>query len=259
MRRMIGAIGGAVFGVAMVVGPAGAVEAPSADTAAQVEELMRLTSYESITDEARLEFTHELENVARSNGEPVEDVLEAAIAEAQDSLAETRRDAGSGSGVMALSGDSDSCGTKRVIGNATQTGDVFYSPASTAGVQHGHSGIYYRTGTVVEAPGPNRNSRSVSATSLKVCDNTYKQHVKRVYSERKSAGDRAYSKYRGKPYDLNFAFNKKNGAEKVNCSELVWRAYRYSAAGISLDVNGGSGVYPVNIKNSGYTTTYKVL
>jgi uncharacterized protein YycO len=37
---------------------------------------------------------------------------------------------------------------------------VFYSPVATAGVTHGHSGIYYNTANIVEAQGPGRKNCS---------------------------------------------------------------------------------------------------
>lgn len=256
MKRMIGMIGGAVLGASLIVSPAAAVGASNAGDSAQVEELMRLTGYSSISDAERAEFTAELENAARSEGLPVEEVLNLGIAEARESLDTVNQDAGHSEGISTMSGK---CGTKRVVGNATRTGDVFYSPASTKGIKHGHSGIYYRTHTVVEAPGKEYLSRSISAKRLEVCDKTQKQHVALSYSKRKSAGDRAFNEYRGKEYDKNWAFNKSNGAGKVNCSELVWRAYKYSTAKADLDYNGGAAVYPSNIRKSNLTSTYKTL
>lgn len=56
----------------------------------------------------------------------------------------------------------------------------------------------------------------------------------------------------GKPYDNTFVNNKtwtEHAMSKMNCSELVWRAY-YVAGGVDLDSNGGWAVYPNNIYNS---------
>ncbi|MFV0499865.1 MAG: hypothetical protein ACK5NF_07590 [Bacilli bacterium] len=62
-----------------------------------------------------------------------------------------------------------------------------------------------------------------------------------------------------RPYDFDFANNKQfTAAEdlKYNCSELVWKAWK-TKAGVDLDSNGGSGVYPNNIKDSSRTKFVK--
>lgn len=58
----------------------------------------------------------------------------------------------------------------------------------------------------------------------------------------------------GKPYDYVFSENKVNDVEgnlMFNCSELVWKAWRYNLkVAVDLDSNGGTGVYPNNIRDS---------
>jgi hypothetical protein len=51
-----------------------------------------------------------------------------------------------------------------------------------------------------------------------------------------------------------FAANKIT-MSKLNCSSLVWRAYKH--VNIDLDSNGGPGVYPADIRNSRFTSTYE--
>lgn len=63
----------------------------------------------------------------------------------------------------------------------------------------------------------------------------------------------------GTPYDADFINNKgDNEMSALNCSELVWRAYKYGA-GIDLDSNGGLGVYPNDINESPLLKVVKYL
>ena len=71
--------------------------------------------------------------------------------------------------------------------------------------------------------------------------------VKTSQTKRNKAGSYAYNKLRGKKYSANFAVNKKTGSAKMNCSQLVWAAYKASVK-IDLDGNGGLGVYPYNTR-----------
>ncbi|WP_050773454.1 MULTISPECIES: YiiX/YebB-like N1pC/P60 family cysteine hydrolase [Brevibacterium] len=82
--------------------------------------------------------------------------------------------------------------------------------------------------------------------------------MKTSQTKRNKAGSYAYNKLRGKKYSANFAVNKKTGSAKMNCSQLVWAAYKASVK-IDLDGNGGLGVYPYNIKDSKHTHIYKTI
>lgn len=149
---------------------------------------------------------------------------------------------------------SDADCTKKVkVGNSRYKGDIFHSYARTV-VRHNHVGIFYTTKTVVEAPGPGSKSQARTAATLNKCGPVYKMYVKAKQTTRNKAANYAYSSLRGKAYDLDFANNKNNGTGALNCSELVWRAYKH--AGIELDSNGGPGVYPNNIKDDPSTVTY---
>lgn len=149
-------------------------------------------------------------------------------------------------------------GGNRTLGSAAAVGDVFVSPASTLFIQHGHTGIYYAKSAIVEAPGGDLKSRSISANSTVVGQGTVKQHVDVSQSTRNSAAGYAYSNLRGKPYNSNFFMNRFEYGSTMNCSQLVWAAYLIKA-GIDIDGNGGLGVYPYNIKDSRFTSTYATL
>ncbi|RIV32420.1 hypothetical protein D2L64_25230 [Micromonospora radicis] len=143
------------------------------------------------------------------------------------------------------------------LGSGRYKGDIFHSWARTAKVVHNHVGIYYNTSTVVEAPGGTTNSRSVSASTHRVQLPVYKLSVSTTQTNRDIAANYAYNNLRNKAYDSNFAFNKTSSATKLNCSELVWRAYKKSTANIDLSWSWDPfAVYPNDIKGSSKTVTY---
>lgn len=189
-------------------------------------------------------LVNDVEVYSASTGVSVESVLRQASSESAQSI-------------EATSSSKKGKRTKK-IGNAKHKGDVFVTPAFTGGVNHGHTGIYSAKPTIVEAPGTGKKSRSTSASSYKVPKKSYKMDVKISQTKRNKAGSYAYNKLRGKKYSANFAVNKKTGSAKMNCSQLVWAAYKASVK-IDLDGNGGLGVYPYNIKDSKHTHIYKTI
>jgi uncharacterized protein YycO len=160
--------------------------------------------------------------------------------------------------VAIASSDDGACKQKKNVGNGKNKGDIFHSYASTATYKHNHVGIYYTTKTIVEAPGKGARSKSVTASTLKKCGPIYKMYVNTKQSNRDKAANHAYNNFRDMPYDTNFADNKDNSNGKLNCSELVWKAYKHGAK-IDLDSNGGSGVYPNNIKDHDSTVVYTTI
>ena len=139
------------------------------------------------------------------------------------------------------------------IGLARNRGDVFYSPASTAGVSHGHSGIYSEKTKIVEAtPGHGVKERTYS--QVRVSSGAQKQYVNTSQANRNKAANQA-RKFIGRSYNYKFPINKTSKGP-MNCSQTVWAAYK-TATGIDLDSNGGHGVYPVDILRSKYTVTYQ--
>jgi hypothetical protein len=152
---------------------------------------------------------------------------------------------------------SDADCTKKVkVGNSRYKGDIFHSYAKTV-VPHNHVGIFYTTKTVVEAPGPTSRSQARTAATLNKCGPVLKMYVKAKQTTRDKAANYAYNELRGKFYDIDFNNNKTNTSLLLNCSELVWRAYK--AVGIELDANGGTGVYPNDIVLDDSTIVYSIL
>lgn len=144
-----------------------------------------------------------------------------------------------------------------VLGSALRKGDLFWTPSSTAGIEHGHAGIYYTTTSVVEAPGAGEVSRLVPASERYVAPGARKQEVAATTAQRDVAADHANGSMLGRDYNFIFFANKTYDGP-VNCSQLVWAAYR-AATGIDLDGNGGWGVYPNDIRDSPLVSTYATL
>ncbi|WP_091673701.1 hypothetical protein [Amycolatopsis marina] len=149
-----------------------------------------------------------------------------------------------------------SCFEKVTVGNSRYRGDIFHSYAEPGWGVPNHVGIYYTTKTIVEAPGPGSKSQARTAATLNKCGPVYKMYVKANQASRDKAATYAYTKLRGKPYDAHSNKNKGNGDHELNSSELVWRAYK--AVRVDLDHNGGTAVYPDDIKRSSGTVIYSV-
>ncbi|MFD4639770.1 hypothetical protein ACFWN2_20815 [Lentzea sp. NPDC058436] len=152
-----------------------------------------------------------------------------------------------------VSSDSD-CTTKLKVGNSRYKGDIFHSYAKPANGTSNHTGIYYTTKIVVEAPGPGSKSQSRTAATLTKCGPVHKMYVRTTQAVRDAAADHAYRNLRFKPHDKHSNKNKHNGDHELNGAELVWRAYM--AANVDLDHNGGTAVHADDIKNDAGTVIY---
>ncbi|ALG29551.1 hypothetical protein AOZ07_11540 [Glutamicibacter halophytocola] len=203
------------------------------------------------------ELKSSLSDYAKSEKISLDQAIQRALSESKES-AKDAASAGGTDGLASAASKGGGSSSGVYLKSASRKGDIFVSPAATGFVQHGHTGIYYTTGTIVEAPGTKKRSRSIGASNYKVARGAVKQYIKTTSTQRGKAANHAYNKLRGKDYNTNFAFNKSTTGSKMNCSQLVWAAYK-AATGIDLDGNGGPGVYPYNIKDSSKTTTYKTL
>ncbi|MCI6574435.1 MAG: hypothetical protein MSC53_04605 [Arcanobacterium sp.] len=189
------------------------------------------------------EMMQAVEDVAISTGTSETQVASEALAELNSQANNARIQPRSGSKPSA----------NKAIGTSRYRGDVFYTPASTAGVNHGHSGIYSYTTKIIEA-NPGSGVAERSHTQVKVASGARKQYVSTSQANRNKAANRART-YLGRGYNYIFALNKTERGS-MNCSQTVWAAYK-NATGIDLDSNGGPGVYPSDILNSRYTKTYQ--
>lgn len=131
-------------------------------------------------------------------------------------------------------------------------GDMFLTPASTLGAEHGHIGIYGGYNWIVEAQGPGKLSRWAWNCEVVVQKGTVLMETTCTQDQQNAAADYAYFNLVDRPYNLYFWDNKNLDSYDLNCSQLVWIAYM-KGAGVDLDGNGGSGVFPYDIKESTYT------
>lgn len=150
-----------------------------------------------------------------------------------------------------------SSGNKK-LGTALNKGDIFYTPSSTLGIPHGHVGIYYAFNRIVESI-PETGVRNISYVGRNVEPNAVMQSVSTTQAKRNAAANWANSRVGIDGYSYNFATNRQTahtGAK--NCSKLVWSAYLLNA-GTDIDRNGGTGVYPLDIRDSNLTRTYQTI
>lgn len=246
MKRVTGILAAAVAAAFVFAGAAPALAAGPEDPAEVVRELVALNPGAT---EAQLHAA--AEEAARESGLSTEETLLRALEEAKASV-----EAASAAEVESAPRSS---GNKTVrLGAARHAGDIFVSPSATLFVQHGHTGIYHTTTSVVDAPGVGQRSRASDARWFKVGRGAVKQSVSVSTAKRNAAASHAYNRLRGKEYNMNFMFNKSTTGAQMNCSQLVWAAYK-AGAGIDLDSNGGGGVYPYDIKHSPLTRTYQTL
>lgn len=228
---------------------------PAAADSKAITELAAMSPGLSV---AELELS--LMEYAGENGLTLDQAAKKALAEGRQSVAEAAPIASASpmqAGVAVAA--SGSIARNLNLGSAKYRGDVFIAPAGTGFVQHGHTGIFYTTSTIIEAPGKGKTSRSTASSTYKVGRGAVKQYVRTTTSGRSSAANYANYNLKNKNYNMNFAINKSVKGKDMNCSQLVWAAYKASSSRFDLDGNGGLGVYPYDIKKSSRTVTYKTL
>lgn len=141
-------------------------------------------------------------------------------------------------------------GTK-IIGNSKK-GNIYYTSAATWGLNHGHVGMYYKKTHIVESV-PKLGVRSISAKKRKVEKGAVVKSVKVSTKKKNAAVDWGKGRIKKDGYSVNFATNRTTGHYgSKNCSKLIWSAFKLKAK-IDIDKNGGLGVYPRDVRDSGYT------
>lgn len=178
-----------------------------------------------------------------------EEVIEISLSELESAIEDTEKE------MRQLRGGSS--GNKK-LGTALNKGDIFYTPSSTLGIPHGHVGIYYAFNRIVESI-PETGVRNISYVGRNVEPNAVMQSVSTTQAKRNAAANWANSRVGIDGYSYNFATNRQTahtGAK--NCSKLVWSAYLLNA-GTDIDRNGGTGVYPLDIRDSNLTRTYQTI
>ncbi|KIL19051.1 hypothetical protein [Bacillus safensis] len=141
-------------------------------------------------------------------------------------------------------------GTK-IIGNSKK-GNIYYTNADTWGLNHGHVGMYYKKTHIVESV-PKLGVRSISAKKRKVEKGAVVKSVKVATKKKNAAVNWGKGRIKKDGYSYNFATNRTTGHYgSKNCSKLIWSAFKLKAK-IDIDKNGGLGVYPRDVRDSGYT------
>lgn len=134
------------------------------------------------------------------------------------------------------------------VGSSTK-GNFYYTPSETAYLDHGHVGLYYASTTIVESV-PSDGVRQISTTARKVdSSGAVVKSVSTSTTNRNNAANWAYSQI-GQSYSYNFATNRLTGHDGAkNCSKLIWSAYKLHG-NLDLDVDGGLGVYPRDVRDA---------
>jgi len=225
----------AVLGMTVATGGAAQASANS--------ELERLAALNPGTSVAQMERAVRQE--ANRSGRPESEVIRLALVDAEQEAgtigakrAKARPQAVGGSGDK----------TER-LSASRYAGDIFWYDSMTD-----HVGLYSKTTWIIEAPGTGKVVTELLAEDKPAPVNTSKMYVNVSQAKRDASVAWARTK-KGKPYNNNFAFNRIVEHATYNCSQLVWAAYTKSA-GIDLDSNGGTGVYPGNIRGSKYNVIY---
>lgn len=196
----------------------------------------------------QVELQESITAVSLQTGLPEDEIIATSIKELEEQhtldLKEKTQTRGASSGNFTLS-------------KSTNKGDIFYTPSSTLGIQHGHSGIYFTKDSIIESI-PSSGVRKIAYNSRNVEKNAVMQTVNTTQTKRNAAADWAKGRV-GDKYSYNFATNRSTShTGDKNCSKLLWSAYTLKAS-IDIDSNGGLGVYPKDIKDSSYVKTYKTI
>ena len=261
MKKYVQILSSCVAAAALLAVPATQVNAkvlgPDATTEEKIERLVELNP--GTTEE---DMRAAAKDYIAENGGSFDDVIDEALEGAEEAEAEVPgefRDA------EKKPGDPKKVQTREAVQAYTKVGvlprvripgDIFFNPANTSIVKHGHVGIYSAHERIVEAPGIHKKSHETSRKNISVFKTSRIMYVKTTESNRRKAGAFAAAKLVDKGYNLAFAMNKSTTGKNMNCSQLVWAAYK-APLRIDLDGNGGPGVYPKDIVNSSKTVTWK--
>lgn len=164
-------------------------------------------------------------------------------------------------GLRKASSGSDSGKKERFI-PTSYTADIIWT--NNPITPFNHVGIYTAKGQITES--------LLEGVQTRLVGRVMREYPFEIYKATKKAnGTKRYSKSKrkkvaswalqqvNKDYDFAFANNKENTVssnEKFNCSELVWKAWKFTI-NVDLDSNGGKGVYPNNIVDSSRTYLVK--
>lgn len=144
-------------------------------------------------------------------------------------------------------------GAKRTLPRSSYKGDIYITDSKVQ--PFGHTGIFGDTTWTVEAPGIGEVSRWFWHYDKKVVAGAKFVWFKVSQATQNAAADYAYANLLNYPYNTKFFDNKQLNPSHLNCSQLVWLAYK-KGAGLDLDGNGGPGVYPRDFLKSSLAHHY---
>ncbi|MCM0622742.1 hypothetical protein [Nocardioides bruguierae] len=157
------------------------------------------------------------------------------------------------------SGESDT--TYVTMEDGAYRGDIFYYPSYSAGINHGHVGMFRWKGTVIEAANKKLGVRKIKTSDRKVPEGeTYYYYIgsgsAKSFERQEAAADWANGKD-GSDYRPWYETENKFFVAPFNCSQLIWAAYGKQS--IWLDSNGGDYVWPANIVNDDKAHPYQIV
>lgn len=199
-------------------------------------------------DISKQELLSDVQTIAANTGQSEQSVIDQIYTELKNDEAKGLKEKAASSEVTAYGG---SGGTKSV--GASTKGNFYYTPSQTAYLNHGHVGMYYTSTTIVESV-PSAGVRTISTAARKVdSSGAMVKSVKTTTANRNNAANWTKSQV-GQSYSYNFATNRQTGHSGAkNCSKLIWSAYKLNGS-LDLDVDGGLGVYPRDVRDAKITT-----
>lgn len=136
----------------------------------------------------------------------------------------------------------------KYLNDAERVGDIFYRHSAP-----GHNGIFYSKRYFEHAPGLGKVVTWGDSRSYTMSSRSRKMFVIAHWSQ--SEGAATWAKGRaGAEYRKAF-WDNKYFSGRMNCSQLVWAAYKRQE--IDIDSNGGKGVYPRNIRDDKDVVSYQ--
>ncbi|MFJ5565965.1 YiiX/YebB-like N1pC/P60 family cysteine hydrolase [Lysinibacillus xylanilyticus] len=199
-------------------------------------------------DVSKEELLQDVQMIASNTGQSEQVILEQIYTELKEDeakgIAEKSAYSQGKSGIVVYGGSEGTVS----VGSSTK-GNFYYTPSETAYLDHGHVGIYYTSTTIVESV-PSDGVRTISTSARKVdSSGAVVKSVSTSTTNRNNAADWAYSQV-GQSYSYNFATNRLTGHDGAkNCSKLIWSAYKVNG-NLDLDVDGGLGVYPRDVRDA---------
>ncbi|MDW0108892.1 hypothetical protein [Sporosarcina aquimarina] len=195
-------------------------------------------------DISKQELLSDVRTIAANTGQSEQSILEQIYTELKNNEEQGKKEKAISAEVTAYGG---SGGTKSV--GASTKGNFYYTPSQTAYLDHGHVGMYYTSTTIVESV-PSAGVRTISTTARKVdSSGAVVKSVTTSTANRNNAANWTNTQV-GQSYSYNFATNRQTGHTGAkNCSKLIWSAYKLNGS-LDLDVNGGLGVYPRDVRDA---------